>query len=252
MPVPKPEKKWYELPGVYDPEQAGQLPDKATSSVAGTKLPDSGPKTAGIPPTQPEVPPAAANIADGKKQGVTGDAESASPVDLAGRSVPSQPGNPADSGAAGAAPTVATNATGRKKYASTSTGITVRVTPEQDQLIEHQKEFHGGSKAAVLLDSLLNNGKVPEVNKQLRDDFRELLRTINGLIERTNQNELPAELKPLLARISDQIIQVRQDLIKPRKPDATALALARMSKDIEIIKKQYATLLEILAQKGTQ
>ena len=190
------------------------------------------------------TPPDNAKIALKDQQGVTGDAKSASPVDLAARSVPSPAG---ESGAATASPVAADKAANKKKA---KPGITIRLNEEDRRRLE-QMAGGGKSLAAVMLEAFRNSaqGTVPEANHQLRADLSKLLATLDYLIEHYPDNPRVFRLWPVLLAIKEKIFDLREDLLRPKAPDATSRKIAALESNISTIKKDVQTVIAIIEKK---
>jgi len=197
----------------------------------GTDQSDASRQSGEKPAPTAKTPPVSTKIVEKSQQGVTGDAESASPVDLAAGSVPSPTEN---RGGAGAPPVAATKPAKKKKSKS---GITIRLNDEDRRRLDAMTEG-GKSAASVMLEAFRNSahGSVPAVNHQLRDDLLRLVKILDDLTEHIKTSPNNMKLSPILLAIKEKLFELQQDLIESKPPDATALALDRLVKEVTFIK----------------
>lgn len=96
----------------------------------------------------------------------------------------------------------------------------------------------GKSAASVMLEAFRNSahGSVPAVNHQLRDDLLRLVKILDDLTEHIKTSPNNMKLSPILLAIKEKLFELQQDLIESKPPDATALALDRLVKEVTFIK----------------
>jgi hypothetical protein len=211
-------------------------PKPALPQPGGTDKADASRQSGDKPAAPAKTPPVSTKIVEKSQQGVTTDAKSASPVDLADRSVPSQSEN---HGVAAAPPVAATKAAKKKPSKS---GITIRLDDEDRRRLD---ELTGGGKSAasVMLEAFRNSaqGSVPAVNHQLRGDLLKLLKILDDLTEQLKAGPKAMKLSPILLAIKDKVFDLHQDLITPKPPDATAQAIDQLVKQVAAMKSQTIT-----------
>jgi len=231
MPIKKDDHlSGYDASGKLQPHLRKSAPLPASSPTDGTGKPaasrQSGEKTKNN-----------AKIALKGEQGVTSDAKSASPVDLAAGSVPS----PSENDAAAAAPAVAASKAAMKK--KSKSGITIRLNDDDKRRMDKLTEG-GKSAAAVMLDAFRSSaqGTVPPVNHAMREDLMRLVKILDDLTEQLKAGPKAMRLYPILDAIKDKLFDLHADLITPRPPDATAQAIDQLSKQVAEIKNRALTI----------
>jgi hypothetical protein len=226
MPI-KPPKNFKPAPDAQPLERPGGPIFKTPPQPDGTDQADASRQSGDQPAAPAQKPPFSTKIVEKSQQGVTGDAESASPVHLAAGSVPS----PSENRGGTAAPPVAAGTAAKKK--KSKPGITIRLNDEDRRRLD---AMTGGGKSAasVMLEAFHNSaqGSVPAVNHQLRDDLLKLLKIVDDLTEHIKAGPQAMKLSPILLAIKDKLFDLHQDLIVPKPPDATAQALDRLANQV--------------------